>query len=360
MQFKAGYIVDSIAKIITDFKQNLDAGKPAEQSKIDQINGLLRYVSAFDVEFPYKHEPDYKNLNSVLATLNNIITRGLPTRAPVLIEELFSTIGLIEPNTDKYELNYPNTKRSFSINYETIFELLHIIEPGLDIDRKNYGGNLGSEGEWQFLNNQLKDHLYAKQILQSQRDFASINRNLGGGRSVDFSFEFPYQNSFGSGPKKKGVIFEFDGSHHKINSYKYYDNYKDDAADTEGFETLRQSSDKIETDQSIINQFKQEIFQIFAKSFNRTVENHLKEYSLIFIPLAVARIQKTIIEYLLVHPELFNEKPITIAIIERDFPCGAIAIQSRECKRIIKKNRKNIYLCGINQYKQEYYVSNPN
>ncbi len=93
MQFKAGYIVDTIAKVISNFKAQLNSDQPADKTKLDQINGLLQYVSSFDVEFPYTHTPNFKELNPVLATLNNIITRGLPTRAPVFLEELFSDIG---------------------------------------------------------------------------------------------------------------------------------------------------------------------------------------------------------------------------------------------------------------------------
>ena len=75
MQFKAGYIVDSIAKVIVDFKAKLDRHKPTDQKQLDQINGLLQYASSFDVDFYYNYAPDFKKLNSVLATLNNIITR---------------------------------------------------------------------------------------------------------------------------------------------------------------------------------------------------------------------------------------------------------------------------------------------
>ena len=60
MQYKAGYIVDSIGQIINDFKNRLNKRIPVEQKKLDQINGLLQHVSSFDVEFPYKHNPDNK------------------------------------------------------------------------------------------------------------------------------------------------------------------------------------------------------------------------------------------------------------------------------------------------------------
>lgn len=149
MQFKAGYIVDSIAAEVNKFRFSLDKDKPDDRLKLDQINGLLHSASSFDVAFPYEHKPDFKNLNPVLATLHNIITRGLPTRAPVLLEKLFSEIGLTEQSEDSFEINFPGLRTP--ISSEAVFELLHIIEPQLDITKANYGGNLGSNLEWDFI-----------------------------------------------------------------------------------------------------------------------------------------------------------------------------------------------------------------
>ena len=125
MHFKAGYIVDAIASVITDYKFNLDKKNPDDKKQFNQIDGLLQHVNSFDVEFPYHHTPNFKGLNPVLATINNIITRGLPTRAPLILEKLFCDIGLIEPNKSEDALNFPVSKNA--ISYETIFELLHII-----------------------------------------------------------------------------------------------------------------------------------------------------------------------------------------------------------------------------------------
>ena len=70
------------------------------------------------------------------------------------------------------------------------------------------------------------------------------------------------------------------------------------------------------------------VYQNLKNNFEKNIKEHLSEYTLLFIPIAVARIQKTILELLLVHPELFKQEKIEIAIIERDLPCGAIAIKS--------------------------------
>lgn len=325
MHFKAGYIVDAIASVITEYKFSLDKKKPNDKKQLNQINGLLQYVNSFDVEFPYSHSPGFKELNPVLATLNNIVTRGLPTRAPLIIENLFCDIGLVELNKSEFSLDFPVSKNA--INYETIFELLHIIEPNLEITKANYGGDLGSDLEWSF----IKKHPFLKQILESQRDFSTINQKLQGGRTVDFSFTSPYLhwNEQNARYENVGRIFEVDGPHHNLSEYKYYDAYRDAIAEDENFETIRFSVEAIKDDKTDIESLiGRKIYQNFKNNFNREIDKYLKEYTLLFVPIAVARIQKTIIELLLVQPNLFEKEKIEVAIIERDFPCGAIAIKS--------------------------------
>ncbi len=323
MQFQAAYILDTIAKSINDFRTKL---QPPETA--DKINGLLQYVSCFEVEFPYTHLLDYEQLKPVLATLNNIITRGLPTRAPLMLEELFAQIpDLTERNKDEFEWNFPTEDNL--VRYESIFELLHIIEPNLPIDRTNYGGNVGSNLEWQFIQN----HPFLAQILESQRDFSSITAMLGGGRTVDFCFTSPYLHWDKANKcyEKVGRIFEVDGAHHSHSSYRYYDAYRDAIAAGEHFETIRFSTETIQEDKIDVEVLiGREIYQTFKKNYEKDITKYRRDYSLLFIPISVARIQKTLIEYFLFHPDIFKKEKIKIkiAIIERDLPCGAIAIKS--------------------------------
>lgn len=327
MQFQAGYICDAIGKLIYDFKASLDKQSPTDQKKLDQINGLLQNVSTFDIEFPHKHDPNYSNSNPVLSVINNIITRGLPTRSPIILEELFCAVDLILPNIAEYEFNYPSIKRD--ISFATVFELLHIIEPGLEILKSNYGGKLGSNLEWEFINK----HPFLKQILESQRDFGTINSKLQGNRTIDFCFTSPYfhRNSSQNRTERIGRIIEIDGPHHLTSEYRYYDRYRDEMAEESNYETLRIAEDIIHDDRIdfdlLINR---EIYQIFRNNFQRNITENLFEYSLIFIPLAVARIQKALIEYFIVHQEIFDKNEVKIAIIERDIPCGGVAIKSIE------------------------------
>jgi ATP-dependent DNA helicase RecQ len=207
------------------------------------------------------------------------------------------------------------------------FELLHIVEPNLEISRANYGGNLGSSLEWDF----IKKHPFLKQILESQRDFSTINDKLQGNRTVDFCFTSPYLhwNNTNQCYEKVARIFEVDGPHHSLSEYKYYDAYRDAIAEDENFETIRYTVETIRADNTDFEALiGRPIYQNFKNNFDKNIKEHLAEYSLIFIPLAVARVQKTILEFLLVHPELFKKEKIEIAIVERDLPCGAIAIKS--------------------------------
>jgi ATP-dependent DNA helicase RecQ len=324
-QFKAGYIVDAISNLITDNFKSHNYFNEKENDEINKVKGLLQNLSAFDVQFPYTHSIDYNNVHPVLATINNIITRGLPTKAPLFIEEKFVEINLINANKEEFEFIYSEPKKI--LDYKTVFELLHLIQPGLAINKENYGGSLDSHLEWQFIG----QHPFLIQILQSQRDFATITPAMAGGRSVDFSFTSPYLHWNAANDTLKNVtrIFEVDGPHHLLNEYVHYDNSRDIAAAEVDAKTYRFTKEEIQSNEIPFERLiSRDIYKIFEKNFNRNHSEYLEEYSLIYIPFAVARIQKTIIELFIAKPEMLNKDILQIAIIERDLPCGAIAIQS--------------------------------
>lgn len=326
-QFKAGYIVDAISNLITDNFKSLNYFNEKENDDINKIKGLLQSLSAFDVEFPKPHKIDYNNIHPVLATINNIITRGLPTKAPLSIEEVFTEIGLTRKYDNEFILDYSNAVKE--LNFETVFELLHIIEPNLKFNDENYIGELGSQLERKFIGN----HQFIKQLFQTQRDFATINPEMIGGKSVDFSFTSPYLywNNNQNRAEYKTRIFEIDGPHHLLDEYVFYDTNRDLAATEVNAETFRFTKNEINANEIPYEKlFSEELYKIFEKNFNRKVSDFLQEYSLVFIPFAVARIQKTLIEYFIANPEVFSKKSLQIAIIERDFPCAALAIKSLE------------------------------
>jgi ATP-dependent DNA helicase RecQ len=325
MQFQAGYLIDAIAKIISTFRKEQDPSNTQTINRASQLNGLLQHVTTFNVQFPENYEPDYQNLPSVLCVANNILVRGLPTKSPVFLEELFEELEYVKRDNNSFELNFPNLTKD--ISFDTVFELLHLIEPGLGINRDHYAGNPGSNLEWEF----LRKHPFLIQILESQRDFSTINQKLKGGRTVDFSFTSPYLhwNEHEGCFQNKSRIFEVDGPHHTLSEYRFYDKYRDAVAEEENFSTLRFSQNEIRDDNTDFEQLVgRKIYKIFSKNFERNRDQFLHEYTLIFVPLAVARIQKTIIEALLADPSLLDKSSIKLWIVERDVPCGAIALRA--------------------------------
>jgi ATP-dependent DNA helicase RecQ len=322
-QFKAGYLADAVAKVINVFKGGISTGRTEGQNKLCQIDGLLQYASSFDVEFPHECNAEDKKSDPVVATLSNIISRGLPTRAPLLLEELFVNIGLTTKDESEFTLDF--TQCIEALDYTTIFELLHIVEPQLDIQRENYAGQLDSDAEWQFLNETFGKSPFCKQILQPKRAFNAINSKTDEAQSATFHFEFPYMYA-NAKTKKQGIIFNVDGHPSTPATYRVYDKYGD-AQSGADFRTLRQEIYEEGRDRSAITA-QQAIFDIFSKNYNRDVRKYLKTYTLLFTPLAVARIQKTLLEHFQCNPKLLDNSSLAVCIIERDIPCGAIAVQS--------------------------------
>jgi superfamily II DNA helicase RecQ len=305
--FHAGYITDIVAQLI-DKKDN-------------KTLGLLKHVTSFDVIFPSEINSEEQNYNPVLTVLNNVICRGLPTKAPLLVEKTLANALKISQKTksdfeEKYEILSSETK----LTTELVKELLHIVEPKLNFTKEQYDGKLDSHAEWNFINENCKNQPYAKQILQPQRPM------FGGGKSVDFAFQSPY--TVVNGERKHNFIIEIDGPHHTANEIKVYDYYRDSIAEKHDFKTYREplteQSRGLDTDKI----FNGDIFNIFEKNYNRSIDEFIKEYITVFTPLAVARIQKTMIEYFLAKPDLLEKETLKLLVIERDVPCAVLAIQS--------------------------------
>ena len=105
MQFKCSYILDVIANQISTFEglKIEEAQKENHNCEVLKIRGLLKQLAAFNVDGEcFNKTFEYKNLNPILSTVNNIITRGLPTKAPVYIEEELATvIGITQRDNEK-------------------------------------------------------------------------------------------------------------------------------------------------------------------------------------------------------------------------------------------------------------------
>lgn len=314
-QFFAGFILDAVA----------------EEYKDSEIEGeseaLYNALSAFDVK---SNIPlgDNKECDSKLAVLANIISRGLPTKAPIMIEELFSELFKVsnKPANDS-SIEYNSTHR---LSAMTIYEALHIIDPRFNVDFYN-GDMLESSFEKTFIENYLKDteSEYLIQILEPQRPLSSIvdipDRKFSKDQRVDFALEIPY------GESRTGFIIELDGRQYHSNIFqRLHDENRDRMALQNGWDTYR-----IEQilNSNFLNGWESEAaaskyLSTVKKNFGKSLSGSWNEaLQIVLSPLAIARVERMIVEAMMAGVLDVNSKEWNIAVIERDVPCAAIALK---------------------------------
>lgn len=124
-QSYAAYQLDGVKEVF----------KSAPPDKQKSVGELYKQLSAFELSAPFDVKASvFDDTHPILAVLNNIITRGLPTKASPLVENAFcklrnkrkeSVLGTIE-----YELE--------DTNIEDLFLSLNCIDSRFDLDRKTY------------------------------------------------------------------------------------------------------------------------------------------------------------------------------------------------------------------------------
>lgn len=313
-QFFAGYILDSVAEEYA--KSNIE--KETEE--------LFKSLSVFDVKSNKSLEIT-KNCDSKLAVLANIVSRGLPTIAPVGIENIFSDIFDISTKPQANEII--NFKSKHKISNTEINEALHVVDPRFDVDFYN-GDMLESQFEKDFVEKYLNkaDCQYLIQLLEPQRPLSTIvnipDKRFSRDQRVDFSIELPY------GETRTGFIFELDGIPYHSNIFqKLCDENRDQLASDSGWDTYRLEELK---DYSFLQNWEQEVslnkyLSIIKRNSQKLIAGKWKDtLQIVLSPLAIARVERILLQALLSGAINIASKKWTILVIERDVPCAAIAL----------------------------------
>ncbi|MEK6495449.1 DEAD/DEAH box helicase [Myroides odoratimimus] len=337
MNLKAGYIVDGISNIIKNqFPDESIFIDDTENENILKLKGLLETASNFNIKTKNNFEIDYNKIPKLLAVQNNILTRGLPTRAPLFLEQLFEEIGLSireEKKIFEYRFNCSSFfKEKYS--YQDVFKKLHLIFPGLNIAKQDYLGKLDSVLEQRFLDN---SHPVFKQILQAQREFKTLVLKSNKENWVDFSHTLPYlfREDIKSAYKAidrdnvyKTKVLEVDGPQHQIKESVYYDALRDTRVSEENGEVIRFPFYEIERNNLGANAtINSEIEGIYIENYNSSIKEDLALYTYLLLPFNVARLQKFFIELFIRNTDLLLRDRIRICVIERDLPGAAIALK---------------------------------
>jgi ATP-dependent DNA helicase RecQ len=344
MQLQAGYILDCVKETL--------------QTKYSpkEVEGLLKHLSYFDLEINSTVSPisNYK-LDPIFSVAHNIISRGLPTRPSLWLEnKILNAFNiteqdkkLLEIGTIRHELKVSDTL------IKKLFQALHIIDPNLKGDNISKNKittweNLGSSFEEDFLYEQLPRFASQMwiQLFETQRELENVLRfstsaedeaekylngtiKLFNEQRLDFSLEFPYKIN-----EQRGLVIEIDGSQHEEPTQRLIDHDRDIAIEKANWaKAVRIKTTEwknIESKINLIKEFENEaLFKFVKENFDNPLyieTEGLTALELSLIPFAVARIQKTIIQLLFEGRLNFNATDWNIAVIEQDIPCALLAI----------------------------------
>jgi len=343
MQLQAGYILDSV-KIILEKTYSLDV-----------LMGLFKQLSYFTVDIESSKKFNNHKYEDLLSVANNLISRGLPTKPSLYLEnELLKAHCLNQQDPKASELESISYQINLSNDLiQKIYRALHYIDPQFHVE------NIPREQikSWENLDSPFEEKFYFEelpkrassiwlQLLEKQRELENILRfstdskdevekyfngtiNLHNEQKVDFSLEFPYQIN-----GKRGFIVEIDGKQHELPAQKSLDNQRDEA-------TIKAKWDKairIKTSEwhsiggkvELIRKLENEdYFKILKQNCSNPLfddHNGTIALDLTLIPFAIARIQKVLIHLLLEGKLNFEASEWNIAILERDIPCGILAL----------------------------------
>ncbi len=318
-QFYAGYVTDAVS----DALQDSDYAEIAEE--------LMASVSTFDVisNKAIEHEG---NINPILAVLNNIISRGLPTRAPLFVEKLFSEKFQYSSQSDESPAEYHFGKTDLC-SAEQIFEALHLIDPRFNLS--NYNERiLESSFESVFIHDYLskENKTYLVQLLEPQRRLSSIldipNKKFAKEQRVDFALEVPYSTD--DRGNHIGFVVELNGQqYHSSMVSRIKDARRDRLVKNLGWNTDSLTSI---SDDSFIGDWENDekyssYLNILKKNYKKKIVGEWADYlQFVLSPFAVARVEKVLVEAMITGALDLTASSWNIAVIERDVPCAKMAI----------------------------------
>lgn len=341
MQQQAGYILDSVSDIFKDTEHKT------------QFPSLTKCLSYFDIKTNLDQKED--DIDPIIAVANNIISRGLPTKPSIFIEQSFSeAFGLTEKCTDEVgTVSFPCKKDSPDFR-KLLLQAFHIIDPRIKSSDQyerfaESWEQLGSQYEEGFLFSIIPKYLgqHFVQLIEPQRNFESIlrfatdvqegfERYITGAidnfsiQHVDFAIELPYPIN-----GKKGLIIEIDGSQHQEPAQNQLDNLRDDAAIKANWEkTVRIPTAAFQNISPAITPIKHfadnDCFASYQENYQKPLysqESGLDALQFALSPFAIARIQKTILQWLASGHLSLKDQGWNIAIIERDVPGAYLAVE---------------------------------
>jgi ATP-dependent DNA helicase RecQ len=181
-------------------------------------------------------------------------------------------------------------------------------------------------------------------IIGENVNFENISKNIRANfkeQRTDFSIEFPYSGESG----REGIVIEIDGSQHNNPEQRLLDIERDKAVSNANWiNTLRIKTSEFDSNQ-ISNKINNILYPALDNEYVKTnytnfinpiweEEFGMDILQLTLIPYGIARIQRALLEYIKQNEEFLSSvSKIKVAVLERDVPCGGIAIE--DLKKLI-------------------------
>lgn len=370
-QYRAGFYLNEIARL---FDQN---------DLQERFRQLAAYLSVYEAEC--KSLPENPSQTEPLAAAAaNIVNRGAPTKASQYIHEVFrktfrqthdwSAVFLTDnPDIEKLE--------------QQIIKALHIIDPRITKEtqtqdfQKNWD-RFGHEHREEFFYHLVPEYLGAPFLqlleqdlhIQTLLDYASAPgadiQQYKKGRTkeridstLDLYMQFPYLVE-----DKQGLVFEVRDARKEKLEQRNIDSMRDEAVAAAGwFQPFRYRT----TDFSRINKkfrklqpiLESDFFDTISENYNYPLYNNefgLHALQMALSPFAVARIQRMLLEFIHKGVLAFKQEHWKIAVIERDVPAAALALedllQMLSHLRFMKEGKRNLPEVTLDVYYTEAFA----
>ena len=312
-QFHAAYQLDAVRKALHN------------EDDIEKLDGLYQNLSEFEVQTPFDIGASvYDDVHPIFAVLNNIVTRGLPTKASPMVEDAFSEFGNEKIVDELRSINYELK----GLRYEDLFMAMHLGDSRWNITRDNYNCEiLDSDLEKHFVNTAP---MVIRQLMQPQRSLESITGNTTHhAQRVDFAFQFPYSTKDPTGTDRYGCVVELDGQ-------KYHSNVSQVMSDEQrvnelvwtGWYCVRLKESEVGDSSNDFNNLGSEYVARVKEVLQKKFDNDwVRTLQLVLSPIAIARLEKTILEALMIGKLDINAKEWKVLVKEHDVPCAALAFK---------------------------------
>ncbi|MEO8588811.1 MAG: RecQ family ATP-dependent DNA helicase [Flavobacteriales bacterium] len=333
-----------------------------KDAQVEATKDMLLSLSFFETDIPDSDValPLDEPHGSLVATLHNLIQRGRPTRAGTFLEEyLKETWGGVDRHQDATgTLSYRAADPSKEF-VRDLFDALCIVDPrigdgpikqwvrdkelGSDLEKQfveRFVGHLGSPCWIQVLEMQrsltnILTYVYESgehiEDLQARRPFDRFGR-----QRVDFSIELPRDRE----GRKKGLVIEIDGSHHLNPDQEYLDGRRDEVLGLVkhvNWSVLRLKSGEVAAWTQRLDDHKEFFEDKYLKQIKANYQtplyarsDGLRALSIALTPLAVARIQRVLVELLLKGTLIIEAEVWRVGIVERDVDCARVACEDLE------------------------------